>query len=149
MQPPPPIPPGGSGFGPPGSPTGPRGPVGWSSPPGPIGGYGLGLPPGVSVQAAYAPTGGGTEPMGIVSLVLGVVSIPAYFCCSVFALVFNIAGLVLGFVSYSRVSSQPERYSGKGIAIAALVVNGIFLLLNIALIVFVFGIMGLGMLSGP
>lgn len=102
------------------------------------------------MQNAYAPTGGATEPMGIVSLVLGVISVPAYFCCSVFALVFNLAGIVLGFVALSRVSSQPGRYSsGKGIAIAALVVNGLFLILNIVLVIFVFGIMGLGILTSP
>lgn len=104
----------------------------------------------MNVQNAYAPTGSATEPMGIISLVLGVVSVPAYFCCSAFALVFNIAGLVLGFVSLSRVNSQPGRYtSGKGIAIAALVVNALFLILNVVLIIFVFGIMGLGILAGP
>lgn len=116
-----------------------------------MGGYGVGLPPGVSVQSAYAASasGGATEPMGIVSLVLGVISVPLYFCCGFFALAFNLVGTVLGFVSLTRVNSQPERYSGKGIAIAALAVNGIFLILNIVLIVFFFGIMGVGMLTAP
>ncbi len=87
--------------------------------------------------------------MGIIALVLGVISIPVYFCCGPVALAANAVGLVLGFVSMSRCNNEPERYQGKGLAIGALVVNALFLILNVVLIVFVFGLMGIGMLSGP
>ncbi len=89
-----------------------------------------------------------TEPMGIVSLVLAALSLPLYFCCGAFALVANLIGLILGFVSLNRIKSLPNRYTGRGMAIAGAVANGILLLLNIILMVFVFGMMGLGILAG-
>ncbi len=88
------------------------------------------------------------EPMAIVSIVLAAVSLPLYFCCGAFALAANLVGLILGFVSMSRIKNEPARYSGRGLAIAGLAVNGAFLVLNIVLMVFVFGMVGLGMLAG-
>ena len=156
MQPPP----GGSGWGappgapPPPTPPGGGGPTGWSTPSthGPPGGYGLALPPGVSAPRAYAHGGGGsTEPLGIVSLILGVLSIPLYFCCGVFGmvlnLVLNLTGIVLALVALSRAKSRPGQ--SKAIPIAGLVINGLLLLLSIGLIVFFVGIMGVGLLSSP
>jgi hypothetical protein len=96
---------------------------------------------------AGGPGGNQTEPMGITSLVLGVISLPAFACCSVFALVFNIAGLVFGFVSLSRINREPNRYSSKGLTVAALIVNGVLLVISILLAIFVFGMWGLSVLS--
>ena len=88
------------------------------------------------------------EPMGIVSLVLAAVSLPLYMCCGFFALAANLVGLILGFVSMSRIKNEPQRFQGRGLAIAGLAVNGGLLLLNVILTVFVFGLMGIGMLAG-
>ena len=138
---------------PPGAPPG--GPQGWGAPPGappqgPVGGWGTALPPGVNPYTPGNPTGGTqTEPMGIIALVLGIVSVPVYFCCGPVALAANIVGLVLGFVSINRCNNEPQRYQGKGLAIAALVINALFLILNLVMIEFFFGLMGVGLLSGP
>lgn len=119
-------------------------------PTGPVGGYGLGLPPGVSTDSAYQkPGGGGVEPSGLVGLILGVLSLPLWFCCGGFSVALNLVGLALAFTSLTRIRSAPDRYGSRGVAIAALIVNGVFLLLNAALILFVFGMMGVGILTGP
>ena len=124
-------------------------------PHGPPGGYGIGLPPGVDPMAGAGPTAGGPgygqqqEPMAIVSLVLGIVAIPIWGCCGPASLVATIAGLVLGFVSLARLNKEPERYTGKPLAITALVLNAVFTLGNVVLLVFFVGIMGVGILSGP
>lgn len=156
MQPPP----GGSGWGappgapPPPTPPGGGGPAGWATPSahGPPGGYGLALPPGVSTQSAYRPPGGGsTDPLGIISLILGVLAVPLYFCCGAFGMIVNVAlnltGVVLALVALNRAKSRPDQ--SKGIPIAGLIVNGLLLLLSIGLIVFFVGVVGVGVLSGP
>jgi len=119
-------------------------------PEGPVGGYGLGLPPGVSAESAFQQEGGsGVEPTGLVGLILGVLSVPLYLCCGGLTLVLNLIGVGLGVVSLTRVRAAPDRYGSRGVAIAALIVNGVLLLLNVALILLMFGIMGFGIWKGP
>jgi hypothetical protein len=119
-------------------------------PQGPVGGYGLALPPGVSTESAYAKEGGGgVEPTGLIGLILGVLSVPLYLCCGGFSLVLNLVGLGLGFTSLTRVRAAPDRYGSRAVAIAALIVNGLLLLLNVLMILFVFGMMGIGILKSP
>ncbi|MBI3201955.1 MAG: hypothetical protein HYZ29_10460 [Myxococcales bacterium] len=117
-------------------------------PPGPVGGYGLALPPGVSAESAYQKPGGsgGSEPLGIVGLILGVISLPLYLCCGGLSLVLNLVGLGLGVAGLARSRGGGQ---GRAVAIAAVVVNGLLLLLNVLAIVFVFGVMGFGLLSSP
>jgi hypothetical protein len=83
------------------------------------------------------------------SLVVGVLAVPLFGCCGLLSLAANIVGLVLGFVSLMRVNKEPERYTGKPLAIAALVVNGVLLLLAVIMVIFFFGMMGIGILAGP
>jgi hypothetical protein len=121
---------------------------------GPPGGYGIGLPPGVDPMTGGGPGGGPgqgsqQEPMAIISLVLGVVAIPLWFCCGLFSLALTVVGVILGFVSLGRFNREPGRYTGKPLAIAGLVVNGLFLVVNVVLMIFFVGIMGIGILSGP
>jgi hypothetical protein len=89
------------------------------------------------------------EPMAIVSLVVGVVSIPLWGCCGPASLAASVIGLIFGFVSLGRLSREPERYTGKPLAIAGLAINGLVTLVNAVLMIFFFGLMGFGMLSGP
>ena len=113
---------------------------------GPVGGYGLALPPGVSVESAYQKPGcgSGREPLGLVGLILGVLSLPLYLCCGGLSLVLNLVGLGLGVAGMARSRGGGQ---GRAVAIAAVAVNGLLLLLNVLAIVFVFGVMGFGILS--
>ncbi|MBK7580280.1 MAG: hypothetical protein IPI67_08765 [Myxococcales bacterium] len=136
-------------------PPGPPGPPAPGVPPappahGPVGGYGLALPPGVSTDSAYRQEGGsGVEPTGLVGLILGVLSLPLYLCCGGLALVLNMVGLGLGVASLFRVRAAPDRYGSRGVAIAAIAINGLLLLAGAVLVIFMFGMMGFGMLKGP
>lgn len=123
---------------------------------GPPGGYGIGLPPGVDPMAGAGPGGAGPgfgmqqqEPMAIVSLVLGVIAIPLWGCCGPASLAVTLVGLILGFVSLGRLNREPQRFTGKGLAIAGLAINGVLTLVNIVAMIFFFGLMGVGILSGP
>ncbi len=109
-----------------------------------MGGYGVGLPPGVSAESAYGTSGGKTEPLGVTSLLLGVVSLPLSLCCGLFTVLLAFVGLVLGIVSLTRVNARPELYSSRGVSIAGIVVNGL-ILLSLLVLVFVFGVLRSGL----
>jgi hypothetical protein len=87
--------------------------------------------------------------MAIVALVLGVVAIPIWSCCGPASLVATAAGLILGIVSLGRVNREPGRYAGKQLAIIAIALNALFTLGNLVLLIFVAGMFGIGILSGP
>ena len=118
-------------------------------PTGPVGGYGLALPPGVSAESAYQkPGGAGSEPLGLVGLILGVLSLPLYLCCGGLSIVLNLVGLGLGVAALARGRSA-ERQGSRAVAMAAVIVNGLLLLLSVVAMLFFFGMMGFGILSGP
>jgi hypothetical protein len=89
------------------------------------------------------------EPLAIVSLVLGVIALPLFGCCGLASLAATLVGLILGFVSLGRVNREPERYSSKGLTIAALAINAVLTLMALVMTIFVVGMMGFGILSGP
>ncbi len=126
------------GYGPPGGgqPPGygaPPGPPGYGPPPGPPGPGGYGPPP---------PTGPTMDPVAIVSLVVGILSIPLHFCCYLGWPVGFVA-IVCGVVSLVRINGAKDRLTGKGLAIGGIVVSllgflmmvGIFVLYGAALMV--------------
>jgi len=137
-------PPGGGppGYGPPGGgpPMG-GGPPGYGPPPGPPGygpppGGGFGPPPG-----GFGPPGGPMmmggqpkfTPLAIISMVLGILSIPAC-CCNFFGAPFSIAGLVLGILAMGKIRSNPQMFKGGGMAIAGIVCSAVGLLLDLVAI---------------
>lgn len=89
------------------------------------------------------------EPMAVASLVAGIASVPLFACCGLLSLGVSIVGVVLGIASLSRLKSEPLRYTGKPLAIAGLAINAIIVIVTLLLMVFMFGIMGIGALSGP
>lgn len=117
------------GYGPP--PQGYGQPPGYGPPPqgGPPGGY---LPP-----APGQPIGGEkrVDPLAIVSLVTGLVGLPAGFCCSWFALLFTFVAVGTGAFALVNISNKPDELGGKGLAIAGIVAG---LLVPVMLVAFVF-----------
>jgi hypothetical protein len=83
-------------------------------------------------QVPGQPPGGGgmqTDPMAIISLVTGIVSMPTMFCCSFFGIPISLTAIVLGLVSISKINQQPNRFEGKGMAIGGIATGAVGLLL--------------------
>jgi hypothetical protein len=72
-------------------------------------------------------------PLAIISMVLGILSIPAC-CCSFFGAPFSIAGLVLGILAMGKIRSNPQMFKGGGMAIAGIVCSAVGLLLDLVAI---------------
>jgi hypothetical protein len=109
--PPPGAPPGGpGGYGPP--------PGGYGPPPGgygPPGGFG---PPGGMMQG-----GPKVNPLAIVSLICGILSMPSCFCC--FASPLALAAVITGVIGLQQIRGNPQAWTGAGMAIAGIVCGGI------------------------
>lgn len=136
------------GYGPP-----PPGPGGYGPPPG-----GYGPPPAGSFGGAPGPggpTGPRTDTLGIVGLVCSILGIVGAIvnafagafgtCCVICTLgstflgaallIPSLAGAVMGGMSVKRIADHPQHLTGKGIAMAALVIGLVSSLLVIAEIV--------------
>lgn len=144
-------PPGGGppGYGgPPGAPPGYGGPPpgGYGPPPGGFGGAPQFGPPGFG-PGGFAPPpaapGGPNEPLAIISLVLGLVSLPGGCCCSLLILPIAIGGGVTGIIALQKANANPYVSSStKPMAIVGIVCAGLSLFLAVGRVV-----LGLGMLA--
>jgi hypothetical protein len=79
--------------------------------------------------------GGGprVNPLAIVSMVLGILSIPG--CCCWFASApMAVAALVLGIIGMGKIRSSPQEWKGGGMAIAGVVCASIGLILSLVAI---------------
>jgi hypothetical protein len=76
-----------------------------------------------------------TEPMAVVSLVLGLISFPGLCFCGI-GLLTAISAIVLGLLSRSKIRESPATYSGEGIAIAGAVVGGVVVLIVLLYVAF-------------
>ena len=101
-------------------------------------------PPGTAPSPAPLPTtppARQTHPLATTGLVLGILSITiGLCCCSGFP--FSIAGLICSIIGLSQTRSDPQRYSGEGVAIAGLILSILGLLAGIGLMAF--GLFGSG-----
>jgi hypothetical protein len=88
-----------------------------------------------------------TNALAIVSLVCGLISIPAgLVCCAGFP--FNIIGLVTGGIAISQINGNPQEQTGKGLAIGGIVASLMSIVVVVIFMVFVAGSVGLGLLQG-
>lgn len=69
---------------------------------------------------------GENKTLAIVSLVLGILSIP---CCGF--VVFGLAAVVTGFMARSKASNNPNEYGGSGMAMAGIIIGAIMTLIGI------------------
>lgn len=65
------------------------------------------------------PTAPRNNPLAVAGLVLGILSVTLGLCC--YGLPFNIAALILSIIALVQISKEPQRHSGKGMAVAGLV----------------------------
>ena len=71
-----------------------------------------------------------TNGFAIAGLILGIFSFVLAFCCCG-GLPFNLLGLIFSLVGLSQINGRPEVYSGKGAAIAGVIISSLSLLLGI------------------
>ena len=103
-----------------------------SRPSGPPGGYGVDLPTGVLPTAADP--GQRTDPLAVVSLSIGSVTLVVGFCCFPFSgIALGLTGVIVGIVSLTRIASGQARTKGKGLAIAGIVLSVLAPVVNAAL----------------
>ncbi len=81
---------------------------------------------------------GPSQGLAVSSMVLGLVSITLGWCCS-FGLLTAPVAIVLGIVALSQIKNQPNRYTGKPLAIAGIVSGGLYFVL-VAVIVLIYGL---------
>jgi len=74
------------------------------------------------------PMGPQLNPLAIASMVLGILSIPTC-CCAFLGTPLSVGAVVLGFVSLSKIRSQPQMWRGSGMAVAGIVCGGVGILL--------------------
>jgi len=70
----------------------------------------------------------------VTGLILGVVSFVIAFCCCG-GLPLNLLGLLFSAIGLSQINQQPEVYTGKGAALAGLIISGLSLLLGIGIMI--------------
>src|SRR5437868_6579815 len=60
------------------------------------------------------------QTLAIVSLCLGIASVTVGWCCSL-GLLLAPAALITGFIAQSQIKNDPQKYTGKGLAIGGMV----------------------------
>lgn len=87
-------------------------------------------------------TGSINQTLPIVSLILGIISI----CCYISPLTGLIA-VVTGFLGMKNANNDPQHYGGKGLAIAGMIMGGLFFLIGTAYYIIVI-LMYAGIIAG-
>ena len=72
-----------------------------------------------------------TNGFAVTGLILGIFSVVLAFCCCG-GFPFNLLGLIFSGIGLAQTNRRPEVYTGKGAAIAGLIISGLSLLLGIA-----------------
>jgi hypothetical protein len=120
----------------------PQGQMEWTPPPAPDAGW-QNQPIGQNTPFQPPPAGGGlNQTLPIVSLVFGIISV----CCYVSPLT-GLVALITGFMGMKNANNDPNSYGGKGLAIAGMIVGGVFFILGLLYwlyIIFVVGLAALG-----
>jgi hypothetical protein len=100
--------------------------------------------PEQSIPATWQPpppprtTMGPSQNLAAWSMVLGLVSITVGWCCS-FGLITGPVAIVLGIYALSQIKSDPNRYTGRPLAITGIVSGALYFVL-LAVIVLIYGL---------
>jgi hypothetical protein len=70
----------------------------------------------------------------VAGLILGIISFVISFCCCG-GLPLNLMGILFSGIGLAQINRQPEVYTGKGAAIAGLIISGLSLLLGIGIMI--------------
>jgi hypothetical protein len=79
-----------------------------------------------------------SQTLAVVSLGLGVASVTVGWCCST-GMVLGPAAIITGFLALSFIKNDPQKYRGRGFAIAGIATGAVYLAL-IVLFVLIYGV---------
>ena len=85
-------------------------------------------PPAIN---SLRPAGGHTpktNAMAVTGLILGIVSVTFGLCCC-YGIPFNVLGIVFSLIGLAQIRKNPEMETGKGLAIAGLILSGLSIVL--------------------
>ncbi len=117
----------------------PLGQAEWTPPPAPVANWqNQNLGADTPFHPPTAPAGQ-DQTLAIVSLVLGILSIP---CCGF--VVFGIAAVITGFLAKKKADENPNQFGGRGMALAGMIIGAITTVLGLILTILqiFFGILG-------
>jgi len=89
---------------------------------------------GATPASSFASTQPQNHPLAIIGFILSLISVSLGLCCC-YGLPFNLVGITLSAVGLSQIRRQPARYSGRGLALAGLILGIVSLLLGAALLI--------------
>lgn len=113
----------------------------WTPPPAPDAGWqNQNVGQNTPFQPPPAAGGGQNQTLPIVSLVLGIVSV----CCPL-GVIAGLGAIITGFLGMKNANNNPGQFGGKGLAIAGLILGGIFFLLS--LLWWILQLLGMGIAS--
>ncbi|MFO1487086.1 MAG: DUF4190 domain-containing protein [Verrucomicrobiota bacterium] len=76
-----------------------------------------------------------TNSFAVTGLIFGILSVTGGLCC--YGLPFNLLGLIFSLIGLAQINGAPQTYTGKGMAVAGVVLSVLGLLLMLGLITFV------------
>lgn len=68
----------------------------------------------------------------VIGLVLAIIAWTAGLCCC-YGFPFSVLGLIFSLIGLSQINQEPDRYDGRGIAIAGIIVSGLNLVFALGL----------------
>ncbi|MGI8787631.1 MAG: DUF4190 domain-containing protein [Pyrinomonadaceae bacterium] len=100
----------------------------WTPPPAPVSEW---QNQGLGANTPFQPpvAGGQDKTLAIVSLVCGILSI---VCCGLLA---GIPAIITGYMAKNKVDQNPQQYTGRGMAVAGMILGGISIVLTIGIII--------------
>ena len=90
--------------------------------------------PAATLPGAAMGTAPRMNPLALTGFIMSIVGIPT-FCCCFASLPINLLALVLSVIGLMQIRSKPEMYTGKGLAIAGIILASLALLLTVGALV--------------
>lgn len=97
------------------------------------------------MHAPYA-AAGPNQTLAITSLCLGISSVTIGWCCSL-GLLLGPAALITGLIALSQIKKDPQKYTGRGLAIGGIVTGSVFLGIYL-IILLIYGLAIFGSMLG-
>ena len=74
-----------------------------------------------------------SQTLAVVSLGLGIGSLTIGWCCSL-GLLLGPAALITGFIALKQIKDRPEKYTGRGLAIAGMICGSVYIAIYVLII---------------